>query len=145
MNKNKRGLLKGLALGSAWSAPVVTAITLPPHAQSTPCEVAAGCYVYDCSLVSSNESGDCSFFWLGVGQVGKDSQDNLIFGYDTATCSGSQAGSHVYVLARTREEAEVLINTQIKYVPPDTPFFTGPFELDVDTGTPCHFWSIQVG
>ena len=35
MNVNKRDLLKGLAVGTAWSTPVVSTVILPAHAQTS--------------------------------------------------------------------------------------------------------------
>ena len=37
MNKNKRDVLKGLAVGSVWATPVVSSVVLPVHA-STSCD-----------------------------------------------------------------------------------------------------------
>ena len=64
MNKNKRDVLKGLAVGSVWAAPVVSSVILPAHAKTSdvivppslcPVEITydlngtshATCYVYD--------------------------------------------------------------------------------------------------
>ena len=35
MNKNKRDVLKGLAVGSVWATPVVSSVILPVHAATT--------------------------------------------------------------------------------------------------------------
>ncbi len=49
MNKNKRELLKGLAVGSAWVTPVVSSVVLPVHAETSPpaepsCQICEGDY-----------------------------------------------------------------------------------------------------
>ena len=38
MNKNKREILKGLAIGSVWATPVVSSVVLPVHASTTGCD-----------------------------------------------------------------------------------------------------------
>ena len=51
MNKNKRELLKGLAMGSAWATPVVSGVILPAHG-STSCDGTV-----TASVILQNSSG----------------------------------------------------------------------------------------
>jgi len=49
--KDRRELLKGLAVGSVWAAPVVSSVVLPVHAQSSgspPCDGPAGSCTGNC-------------------------------------------------------------------------------------------------
>ena len=52
MNIIKRDILKGIAVGSAWSAPIVSSVTLPAHAEST---VDTGCSYCGSELSTCNQ------------------------------------------------------------------------------------------
>jgi len=55
MKKNRRKLLKGLAIGSAWSAPVVSSVMLPVHAQtSNSGDIAQDGVIIASSLLANN-------------------------------------------------------------------------------------------
>lgn len=51
MNKNKRDVLKGLAVGSVWATPVVSSVVLPVHAQTSGC-------LYSGVAIASNQDSD---------------------------------------------------------------------------------------
>jgi len=44
MNKNKRNILKGLAIGSVWTTPVISSVILPAHAETSQIVVSDGVY-----------------------------------------------------------------------------------------------------
>ena len=63
--KDRRELLKGLAVSTAWATPVVTSVMLPAHARSslqclTNSDVTGSEGVRDCLCIQNNdESADC--------------------------------------------------------------------------------------
>lgn len=93
MKKSKRDVLKGLAAGSVWSAPVVSSIVLPAHASTTMQGAPAGCYT------AIPESEDISLSWPGgTGPHCVEVRSGL-------TCTGDLLDTEIYVAAETLSEA----------------------------------------
>ena len=59
--KDRRQLLKGLAIGSVWSAPVVSSVMIPAHGATTCGELEVRCFTRDdCEmLVDCDFDDDC--------------------------------------------------------------------------------------
>jgi hypothetical protein len=52
--KDRRNLLKGLAVGSVWATPVVSSVMLPAHAATTGCSV---CFTIDVTMTGDYNGG----------------------------------------------------------------------------------------
>ena len=66
----RRELLKGLAVGSVWAAPVVSSIVLPVHAQTSCLLLILSCHIndtYNGEYVSSDQWGDRPHYTNGKG------------------------------------------------------------------------------
>jgi len=103
MNENRRKLLvsMGITLPAAWSRPVVEAIVLPAHAQSTTCILAEDCY----NFLYENDTLTGSFFWPGgTGPF-------IITGVSLPGCTtqGNPIGTGAAVAASNLQEAMALL------------------------------------
>lgn len=123
--KSRRRILKGLGLTlpAVWARPVVEAVVLPAHAQTsapgtgTPvtCGVPEGCYIF--------EGG--SFSWPG----GTGPFFDVPF-YDNSECFGTSIGTASVVVAESEAEAATALTC------------TAPDEIPTDPAPPggCNFF-----
>ena len=68
MNKNKRDVLKGLAVGSVWATPVVSSVVLPLHAATSP-EPPCDSIIFNVSetllgAVECKDIGFIGYYWV---------------------------------------------------------------------------------
>jgi hypothetical protein len=97
MNKNKRDVLKSLAVGSVWAAPVVSSVILPAHASASGC---TGCFSEgpNNSVMLSSISDDVLEVSFYEGEGNND-------------CQGSSTETIFGVLTNSEEEAMSIMNT----------------------------------
>ena len=95
--KDRRELLKGLAVGSVWATPVVASVVLPVHATTSSTSCPGGCFQGffgespEHFLLFDSETGSLS---------GHNSKDS--------TCSGIGFKIDDYAIAETADEALVV-------------------------------------
>jgi hypothetical protein len=89
--KDRRELLKGLAVGSAWATPVVSSVVLPVHAETSGSSGCAGCYSYE----------------GGSYLVGSDVVPGVydLPHFENTICEGETAGGTDVIFATTEAEA----------------------------------------
>ena len=101
MNKNKRDVLKGLAVGSVWATPVVTSVVLPVHATTSSTSCPGGCF----QGFFGESPGPFLLFDSETGSLSVHSSED-------STCSGIGVEIDDYAIAETCEEA-LIVNPKL--------------------------------
>ena len=118
MNKNKRELLKGLAIGSVWATPVVTSVVLPVHA-GTSANIPPGCYRL--SSESGPDTGIQSIDWEG----GIGTNASTTFTYLSSDCTGNGLNwiANTVAVAGSAQDAldAGIICVELSFSSPDLP------------------------
>ena len=119
--KDRRDLLKGLAVSTAWATPVVSSVVLPVHA-ATSCAIGEGC------LGPTINDPVYYFDWPG----GEGGQLDVVFHF--GSCDGDIPGEAAVALAGTPAEATDILSLL------DTKCEDCVAELLMETDGPCDFY-----
>lgn len=111
--KNRRGLLKGLAVGSVWATPVVSSVVLPVHAATSQCSLPAGnyCLTYEFGPALGSSNID----WPGGTGPHTVSYDYNGLGNQDCTAASTTPYTSDFVIASSIEDATSALGEEPNY------------------------------